>query len=70
MATRNGNWCCECDYCDVSECDGKGAFAIFLTDYPQTFNYYQFCGNHRDSANIAVRGYLGAHPGVLIDIEE
>lgn len=67
MGKRQGRWCCECDFCAVSDCDGKGAHVVFLTDNPQTHNYYQFCGHHRSKAEAEITRYLAEHPGVGID---
>lgn len=64
-----GRWCCDCDYCGQSPCIGR-VTSVFLTDHPQTHNYYAFCDAHAASAAAAVAAYLAAHPGVAREAEE
>ncbi len=65
-----GRYCCECDYCAVSPCSNDAVSSIFLTDHPQTHDYWLFCEAHRARAEADVRAYLAAHPGVAIDPNE
>lgn len=71
--TKNGagKYCCDCDYCAVSPCSEWGAIgSIFLTDHPQTHNYYLYCPGHKALADRDAAAYLVAHPGVEIDPNE
>lgn len=67
---QNNRWCCECDFCAVSPCDGSAAYCVFLTDYAETLDYYQFCGAHIDDADRYIVAHLVAHPGVAIDLDD
>ncbi len=73
MGRTEQGYCCECDYCALSPCSDSGAWgawgvsSMFLTDHPQTHNYYLFCEAHRLQAEADVQIYLIEHPGVAID---
>jgi hypothetical protein len=67
VAKVGTHWCCECDYCKVSSCDGTPAHCIFLTDWGEHFNYYQFCNTHKPDAEQDITTYLAAHPDVAVD---
>jgi hypothetical protein len=62
---KAGVWCCECDYCAHSPCDGTPAGSIFFTD--NNWNYISFCDAHVEAAQRSATAYLAAHPGVAID---
>ncbi len=62
MGKVDGVWCCYCDFCDESPCDGTGCSTVLFSNA----DFIGSCSVHNTNLDAFIAVYLAEHPSVTI----